>query len=93
MFKFLRKDSVIETIVEKITKNLNQNLNQFESKQEEKFELVLEHLEKLRFELSNLDQRISSKEIKDRQDYGQMQYKLNSLQSELIKKPKSKREH
>ncbi len=93
MFKFLRKDSVIEMIVEKITKNLNQNLNSFESKQDEKFELVLEHLEKLRFELSNLDQRISSKEIKDRQDYGQMQYKLNSLQSELIKKPKSKREH
>ena len=89
MFKFLKKDKIIKYVIDEITKNLNQNLDAHRERQDEKFDLVLEHLEKLRFELSNLDQRITKKELKDRADYGQLKYQISSLQKFPKQKTKS----
>jgi hypothetical protein len=91
MFKFLLKESVINSIVEKITKNVNTSLDSIQTDQGQKFNQVIEHLEKLRIELSSLDQRITQKELKDKMEYGQMRYQINSLQNDLReKKPKLK---
>ncbi len=86
MLKYFLKESILKTIIDKISSDLNKNLLQFESKQDKKFDQVLEHLEKIRFEISALDQKIISKELKDKTDYGHMQYKIHSLQDELNKK-------
>lgn len=92
MFKFLMKDKIINTIVEKITSEVQVSMNAINKNQDEKFELVLEHLEKLRFELSSLDQRLTQKEMRDKMDYGQTQYKISSLQNEIKEsKPRRKK--
>ncbi len=93
MFKFLLKDKVIQTIVDKITKEVNSSLSEVVLSQDKKFDTVISHLESLRVELKSLDQRLTSKEMKDKMDYGQMQYKISSLQSDLKEtKPVKKRQ-
>lgn len=88
MLKFLLKDKVINTIVEKISKEVNISLSAINLEQDKKFNTVIEHLEKLRFELSSLDQRLTQKEMRDKMEYGQMQYKISALQNDLkVKKP------
>lgn len=83
MFKFLMKDKIVNTIVEKITSEVNVSIGEMSEHQDKKFEMVIEHLEKLRLELSSLDQRLTQKEMRDKMDYGQTQYKISSLQNEL----------
>ena len=83
MFKFLLKDKVINTIVERITKEVNSSLNEIKANQGQNFDKVIEHLESLRIEVKGLEQRLTHKEMKDKMDYGQMQYKISSLQNEL----------
>jgi len=93
MFKFLLKDKIINTIVDKISQEMNRTLTKFQDQHNQKFEQVLNHLESMRIELKSLDQRLSSKEVKDKMDYGHMQYKLSSLQTELKQsKPIKKKE-
>jgi hypothetical protein len=77
------KDKIINTIVEKITSEVKVSLGIMSENQDKKFEMVIEHLEKLRLELSSLDQRLTQKEMRDKMDYGQTQYKISSLQNEL----------
>ncbi len=89
MLKFLLSEKIINKIVDKITSEVNLSLNTISNEQDRKFDLVLEHLEKLRFELSSLDQRLTQKEMRDKMDYGQTQYKISYLQNEINeKKPK-----
>lgn len=93
MLKFLLKDKIINTIVEKITSEVNTSLKTMSNEQDRKFDLVIEHLEKLRFELSSLDQRLTQKEMRDKMDYGQTQYKISALQNELKeRRPKPKKD-
>ena len=81
-------NTIVSTIVDKITKDVNSSLVNINTEQNKKLDKVVEHLEQLRFELSSLDRRLTSKELKDRTEYGQMQYRISSLQNDL--KPKSK---
>ncbi len=93
MFKFLLKDKIIDTIVSKITMEVNQALGTFQAQQDEKLEKVLTHLESMRIELKTIDDRLTTKEMRDKMDYGQMQYKISSLQNELNdKNPDKKRQ-
>ena len=90
MFKFLLKDSVINHIVEKITSEIKSSLNLVQEQQDKKLDVVVEHLEKLRLELNSLDQRLTQKELRDKAEYGQMRYQINSLQADLRPKSKAK---
>ena len=87
MFNFLLKEPVIKkltnVIVNKITTEVNSSLVKISGEQNKKLDVVVEHLEQLRFELSSLDHRLTKKELKDRADYGQMQYRISSLQNDL----------
>ena len=86
MLKYFLKESILKTIIDKISSDLNKNLLQFESRQDQKFDQILDHLERLRFDMAALDQKMISKELKDKTDYGHMKYKISSLQDELNKK-------
>ena len=94
MFSFLFKEPFIrtmtDTIVEKITKEVNSSLERTSGKQNRKLDTVIEHLEQLKFELSSLDQRLTQKELRDKTEYGQMQYRIRSLQNDLREKPLKK---
>ncbi|MDP7319033.1 MAG: hypothetical protein QF441_00415 [Bacteriovoracaceae bacterium] len=92
MLKFLFKQKVIETIVDKVVTEVSAKLERHESNQNKNFDTVIEHLEKLRFELSSLDQRLTQKELKDRVDYGQMQYKISAIQNDLRDQKKKKKD-
>jgi hypothetical protein len=86
------KDKIINTIVEKITSEVNISLNSVTDNHNKKFDLVIEHLEKLRLEVSTLDKKLNQKEMRDKMDYGQTQYKISSLQNELKDtRPKKKK--
>lgn len=93
MLRFLLKDKVISTIVDRITIEINSSLDRFAIENNKKLDLISQNVEKLRFELKDLENQVVSKEIKNRSDYGQIQYQLNALQSEFIKrKPRKQRE-
>ena len=91
MFRFLLKDKVINTIVDKITSEINVSLDRHAQESNLKLTSIADNVEKLRFELKDLETQVINKEIRSRSDYGQIQYKLNSLQSEIQKaKPRQK---
>lgn len=87
MFNFLLKDSFIESlagkIVERITKEVNSSLAQMNQSQSKKLDSVIEHIEQLKNELSSLDQRLTQKELRDKTEYGHMQYRIHALQNDL----------
>lgn len=91
MFNFLFSKPFIttlsNTIVEKIATEVNSSLVRMNAEQNKKLDVVVEHLEKLRNELSSLDHRLTNKELKDKINYGQMQYKISSLQNDLRESP------
>lgn len=95
MFNFLFKDSFINSladrIVEKITKEVNTSLSQINDSQDKKLNMVIEHIEQLKHELSSLDQRLTNKELKDKTEYGQMQYRISALQNDLKSKGPDKK--
>ena len=91
MFRFLLKEKVINAIVDKITSEINVSLDRHAQESDLKLTSIADNVEKLRFELKDLETQVINKEIRSRSDYGQIQYKLNSLQSELQKtKPRQK---
>jgi hypothetical protein len=91
MLRFLLKDKIINTIVDKITSEINSSLDKHAAESNLKLTSISDNVEKLRFELKDLETQVINKEIKSRSDYGQIQYKLNSLQSEIQKsKPRQK---
>jgi SPX domain protein involved in polyphosphate accumulation len=91
MLGFLLKDKVINTIVERITQEVNKSLSQFSEQNNQTLTKISDNIEKLRFELKDLEQQVMSKEIKSRSDYGQIQYQLNALQNQLREEKKPKR--
>jgi archaellum component FlaC len=91
MLRFLLKEKVINTIVDKITSEINISLDRHAQESNLKLNSISDNVEKLRFELKDLETQVINKEIRSRSDYGQIQYKLNSLQSELQKSNLKKR--
>lgn len=91
MFKKLFTEKFIEKLTNQITQSVNDSLAKYHQKSEVKFDKIIDHVESLRLELKSLDERLTSKEVRDRSDYGHVQYKLNSLQSELIEEKKKKK--
>ena len=91
MFKRLLSDKFVEKLTNKITQSVNESLEKYHEKSELKFDKIIDHVESLRLELKSLDERLTSKEVRDKSDYGHVQYKLNSLQSELIEEKKKKK--
>ena len=86
MFSFLIKEKVIQTIVDKITTEVNKTLKKSDEINNLKIDKVISHLESLRMEVSTIERRLESKEIKDNATYGQLRYQVNSLETRL--KPK-----
>lgn len=87
MFNFLSKDSIAhkisQLVIDKLFHKLSDVLESKFKENDKKLNTVIAHLESLRIELSSLDQRLTSKELKDKTEYGQMTYKIKSLQNDL----------
>lgn len=83
MLKFLLKDRVIESIINKLTGEVNKELGQFQEFQDKKFDTIIEHLEKLRFEVATIDKKVTQLEMKERMDYGQLKYQISALENKL----------
>ena len=83
MLKKLISDKFIKKMADAITTSLEGTLTDYTEKSELKIEKILTHVEALRLELKSLDERLSHKELKDRSEYGQVQYRINSLQNEI----------
>lgn len=82
--KKLAKDVVNETEV------LFNKLNSEQSDQFNEIKTILQHLTD---KMSNLENRLVAKELKDKTNYGHLQYKISELQTDLIfdnKKSKNK---
>ena len=82
--KDLAKDVVVET------ESLIQSLHTHQSEQFNDIKQILSHLNE---KMTNLENRMASKELKDKHEYGHIQYKKSELQTDLIfdnKKPKNK---
>ena len=86
MLKKIFTDSFIKSLTEKITQSLDKSLSTYQETQDKKLDQILNHVESLRIEVKSLDQRLTSKELKDRVDYGHMTYKVNSLENEITDK-------
>lgn len=92
MLKRLLNDKFLQAVTDKITQAVNETLSSYHQQSEAKMDTILDHVESLRLEVKSLDQRLSTKEIKDRSEYGHVTYKLNSLQNEVLDKKKKKSE-
>lgn len=82
--KTLAKDVVSET--EKLFNDLNTD----QATQFNEIKSILQHLTE---KMNQLENRLVTKELKDRTNYGHLQYKINELQSDIIfdnKKTKNK---
>lgn len=86
MLKNLISDKFVQKIADAITKSLETTFEKFQKDSELKLDKVLTHVEALRLELKSLDERLTQKEVKDHTNYGQVQYKINSLHSEIREK-------
>ena len=84
MFNRLFSDKLISKMSEKITRAVNDSLEKYHAESEEKMDTILGHVESLRIELKSLDDRLTNKEVRDRSEYGHVQYKLSSLQNEML---------
>ncbi len=91
MLRYFVKQGWVKLIVEQITKEMNISLNLLQQDQNKKFNKIIDHLGELQKQFTQLEERLTSKELKDKIDYGQMQYKIQSLQQDL--KPKKKKPH
>lgn len=82
--KTLAKDVVSET--EKLFGQLNSD----QSTQFDEIKIILSHLTE---KMNHLENRLVTKELKDKTDYGHLQYKISELQTDIIfdnKKTKNK---
>jgi hypothetical protein len=82
--KDLAKDVVVET------ETLMQKIHSQQTDQFEDIKQILQHLGQ---KMTNLENRMASKELKDKHEYGHIQYKISELQTDLIfdtKKTKNK---
>ncbi len=82
--KNLAKDVVNETEL------LMQNVTKQQMEQFEDIKHILNHLTQ---KMTNLENRMAQKELKDKHTYGHIQYKISELQTDLIfdnKKTKNK---
>lgn len=90
MLKKLISDKFIQRLAETITESVERSFSSYKSHTNEQLDHILTHVEALRLELKSLDERITVKEVKDRSEYGHVQYKLSSLQNEIISKKPDK---
>jgi len=88
MFNKLFSEKLIAKMSDRITQAVNQSLEKYHADSESKMDSILEHVESLRIELKSLDDRLTNKEVRDRSEYGHVQYKLSSLQNEMVDKKK-----
>ena len=86
MIKKLISDKFIQKLAETISDSVEKRFSVYTRNTSEQLDHILTHVEALRLELKSLDERLTVKEVKDRSEYGHVQYKLNSLQSEIINK-------
>lgn len=91
MIKYLFSQKVLESITSAITDSVQKTLSSYHSDNQSAFDEISTKLDTLRLELKSLDERLTRKEIKDKTEYGHVQYKLSSLQSEVIQKRPQKK--
>ena len=84
----LMSEKFISKLTEKITQSVESSLDRYNKVTNEKMDKVLLNVESLRIELKSLDDRLTTKELKDHSEYGHVQYKLNSLQADLATEKK-----
>ena len=86
MLKSLISDKIVQKIAESISQKVEKSFSSYRDHTTEQLDHILTHVEALRLELKSLDERLTIKEVKDRSEYGHVQYKLSSLQSEILSK-------
>ena len=93
MLKSLISDKFIQKIAESISKSVEKTFEGHKEHTTKQLDHILTHVEALRLELKSLDERLTKKEFRDRHEYGHVQYKLNSLQDELVQKKSDEDTH
>lgn len=88
MFKKLISEQFIQKLAGQIVSSIEVSLKKYQTNTEQRIDEVLEHVQALRIEVKSLDQRLTSKEIRDKSEYGHVQYKISSLQNEITDKNK-----
>lgn len=86
MLKNFISDKFIQKLANTITESVEKSFSSYKNHTSEQLDQILTHVEALRLEIKSLDERVTVKEVKDRSEYGHVQYKLNSLQNELVQK-------
>ena len=92
MLNLLFNEKFIKNLAQKLSIEVKTTLSEENKEHSNKLDLVLNNIEKLSLELKTLEQRLTTKELKDRMDYGQLQYQVNSLQTDLKPKRKQRKE-
>ena len=73
--------SQAEEIAELVVQKSNEKMTQFQIEVNNRFKEVQAQLNQLDTNISLIDKKLSVKELKDRQDYGQMKYRISQLDS------------
>lgn len=86
MFKFIfNKFNISKSIAKEIVKETDFVLESYSQDSKKEFNEIKEILAHLHDKVSNLENKLLSKELKDKSDYGHLQYKIGELQSNLKK--------
>lgn len=72
-----------DKFIKKLGENLSSKLTERFTKQDEVLDQIVLKLNDIDQKVSELDLRLTKKELKDKTEYGQLVYKVNALKSEL----------
>ena len=94
MFNFLfNRKKFSKTLAHEVVSETEVLFGRINENQTEQFSEIKTILLNLTNKVSEIENRIASKELKDKRSYGHLQYKISELETDLIfdtKKPKSK---
>ena len=83
MLNLLFTDSFIKKLATKITWQVQTDIAENHSKQDSKLNLILQNIEKLHVDMKTMEERLTKKEMSDRLEYGQLKYKIASLETDI----------
>ena len=87
MFKFgFNSKRMVKDLAQEIAQETSKELNLLHSQNQNQMEDIKQVLHQLVDKLDALETRLNTKELKDRQTYGHLQYKISELQTDLFQK-------
>lgn len=85
MFNWLKSKKKVEaeTITHMVVDHVGDLLKDLQLKQDQRFNEIQAHLNELNLSIQSVDKKLHIKDIQDKQNYGQLHYKLHEVKPKI----------